>query len=79
MPTLPRTALVFAEQVQKLLVSMVSKPPTQVPALSMVIQELIACFCTTIRYLTHDFKILIRTLTVCTGEQQWNGVRKPLC
>lgn len=63
-PTLPRSALIFAESLQKTLVVMVNKPPS-VPAHSPLIQELIACYCVTILTLTHDYKILLRTLQAC--------------
>ncbi|KDN44083.1 ARM repeat-containing protein [Tilletiaria anomala UBC 951] len=67
LPTLPRSALIFAEQLQRTLISMVSKPPAVSPT-SPLMQELIACFCTTIKVLTHDYKILVRTLEACASR-----------
>ena len=75
MPSLPRTAVIFAETLQKTLTTMVSKPP-QVPPTSSIMQELIACFCTTVQVLTHDFNILIRTLEACACK--WSTARLEL-
>ena len=63
LPWMPKTALAFAEALEKSLTPLVSRPPTMAGLQSL--QELIACFCTVIVSHTHNYRILARTLRAC--------------
>lgn len=82
-PHTPRTSCAFNEHLQKVLTGLVNRPPPISPA-SPVIQELIACFCAASIYLTHDYKIMVRTLAACVmrmrtvvAKMTAPGVAKP--
>lgn len=63
LPSMPRTALKFAEDLQRTLTPLVSKPPNR-PG-SSVLQELIACYCTVIKTHTHNFAMVAKSLQAC--------------
>jgi cohesin loading factor subunit SCC2 len=60
LPSMPRTALLFAKQLQPLLTPLLNKP-TQHYA---VLEELIRCYCSVVRCHTHDYSILIKCMQV---------------
>ncbi|PWN49132.1 hypothetical protein IE53DRAFT_318176 [Violaceomyces palustris] len=66
LPWMPKTASTFAESLEKSMTPLVSKPPVK-PG-SQVLQELIACYCTVIKTMTHNFTLLSRTLKACLGR-----------
>lgn len=68
-PHLPRTSVALNEQLQKVLTGLVNRPPPVSPA-SPVIEELIACFCAACIHLSHDHKILVRTLLACLSRMR---------
>ncbi|SAM85354.1 related to proline-rich protein required for meiotic chromosome condensation and synapsis [Ustilago bromivora] len=63
LPHMPKTALAFAESLEKSLRPLVNRPPPK--AGLHLLQELIACYCAVITTHTHNFKLLIQTLKAC--------------
>ncbi len=63
LPHMPRTALAFAEALEKSLRPLVNRPPPK--AGLHLLQELIACYCAVITTHTHNFRLLIQTLKAC--------------
>lgn len=63
LPHMPKTALAFAESLEKSLRPLVNRPPPR--AGLHLLQELIACYCAVITTHTHNFKLLIQTLKAC--------------
>ncbi|CBQ69573.1 related to proline-rich protein required for meiotic chromosome condensation and synapsis [Sporisorium reilianum SRZ2] len=63
LPHMPKTALAFAESLEKSLRPLVNRPPPK--AGLHLLQELIACYCAVITTHTRNFKLLIQTLKAC--------------
>ncbi|GAC94663.1 DNA repair and meiosis protein [Pseudozyma hubeiensis SY62] len=63
LPHMPKTALAFADALEKSLRPLVNRPPPK--AGLHLLQELIACYCAVIITHTHNFKLLIQTLKAC--------------
>ncbi|KAJ1021124.1 hypothetical protein NDA16_003910 [Ustilago loliicola] len=63
LPHMPKTALAFAESLEKSLRPLVNRPPPK--AGLHLLQELIACYCAVITTHTHNFRLLIQTLKAC--------------
>ncbi|KAJ7605513.1 hypothetical protein DFH06DRAFT_257355 [Mycena polygramma] len=67
-PHMPRTAIKFAQELQLALQPMVIKPS---PAGGLQgLQETVACMCTVVQCLTHDFQRLVALLKSCNGRIQ---------
>ncbi|KZP01340.1 hypothetical protein CALVIDRAFT_492971 [Calocera viscosa TUFC12733] len=67
-PGMPKTAINFGEELQKVLVPMISKPST-VRGISGL-QETVACLCVTVKHLTHDYARLVALLRPCNVKLQ---------
>nr|CDI55652.1 related to proline-rich protein required for meiotic chromosome condensation and synapsis [Melanopsichium pennsylvanicum 4] len=63
LPHMPKTAMAFAESLEKSLRPLVNRPPPK--AGLHLLQELIACYCAVITTHTHNFRLLIQTLKAC--------------
>ena len=68
LPHMPKTALAFAESLEKSLRPLVNRPPPK--AGLHLLQELIACYCAVITTHTHNFRLLVQTLKACLGRVQ---------
>ncbi|KAJ6584574.1 hypothetical protein B0H19DRAFT_980202 [Mycena capillaripes] len=67
-PHMPRTAIKFAQELQAALQPLVIKPS---PAGGLQgLQETVACMCTVVQCLTHDFPRLVNLLKSCNGRIQ---------
>ncbi|KAF7357525.1 Sister chromatid cohesion protein [Mycena sanguinolenta] len=69
-PHMPRTAIKFAQELQAAIQPMVLKP-SPLGGLQGL-QELVACLCTVVQCLTHDFPRLIALLKSCNARIQQN-------
>ncbi|KAF7365521.1 Sister chromatid cohesion protein [Mycena venus] len=67
-PHMPRTAIKFAQQLQAALQPMVIKPSPLGGIQGL--QETVACMCTVVQCLTHDFPRLIALLKSCNNRIQ---------
>ncbi|KAJ7246366.1 hypothetical protein C8J57DRAFT_1675032 [Mycena rebaudengoi] len=65
-PHMPKTAIKFGQELQAALKPMVLKPTNNIQGL----QETVACMCTVVQYLTHDFQSLVGLLKSCNGRIQ---------
>ncbi|KAJ7134305.1 hypothetical protein C8R44DRAFT_770123 [Mycena epipterygia] len=64
-PHMPRTAIKFAQELQAALQPMVIKPSS-----AGGLQETVACMCTVVQCLTHDFPRLVALLKSCNARIQ---------
>ncbi|KAJ6466251.1 hypothetical protein C8R45DRAFT_1021008 [Mycena sanguinolenta] len=69
-PHMPRTAIKFAQELQTTIQPMILKP-SPLGGLQGL-QELVACLCTVVQSLTHDFPRLIALLKSCNARIQQN-------
>ncbi|KAF8215671.1 armadillo-type protein [Mycena galopus ATCC 62051] len=67
-PHMPRTAIKFGQELQALLQPMIVKP-SPLGGLQGL-QETVACMCTVVQCLTHDFPRLVALLKSCNGRLQ---------
>ncbi|EJU03190.1 ARM repeat-containing protein [Dacryopinax primogenitus] len=67
-PGMPKTAVAFGEELQKVLLPMISRPSSAGGISSL--QETIACFCAAVKYLTHDYVRLVTLLKPCNIKLQ---------
>ncbi|KAJ8463322.1 hypothetical protein ONZ45_g17624 [Pleurotus djamor] len=71
-PHMPKTEAKFGAELQALLQPMIVKPSGGISAL----QESVACICTVVRHLTHDFSRLAMLLKSCNNRLQ-DTIRRP--
>ncbi|KAJ7211043.1 hypothetical protein B0H12DRAFT_389308 [Mycena haematopus] len=69
-PHMPRTAIKFAQELQAAIQPMILKPSPMGGLQGL--QELVACLCTVVQCLTHDFPRLIALLKSCNSRIQQN-------
>ncbi|KAJ7164731.1 hypothetical protein C8R43DRAFT_1061973 [Mycena crocata] len=67
-PHMPRTAIKFAQELQATLMPMVIKPSSAGGLQGL--QETVACMCTVVQCLTHDFTRLVALLKSCNARIQ---------
>ncbi|WFD06511.1 Sister chromatid cohesion protein 2 [Malassezia vespertilionis] len=68
LPSMPRTAIAFAQHLERTLTARISRC-SLLPG-STALQELVACFCATIRFQTHHYALLERTFATCFTHVQ---------
>ncbi|KAJ6620718.1 hypothetical protein B0H10DRAFT_1911606 [Mycena sp. CBHHK59/15] len=71
-PHMPRTSIKFGQELQAALQPMVIKPSNVGGLLGL--QETVACMCTVVQCLTHDFARLVALLKSCDARTQ-QGIR----
>ncbi|CAL1713404.1 unnamed protein product [Somion occarium] len=67
-PYLPKTATKFGQELQLALQPMVLKPPSTAGILGL--QEIVACMCSVVQHLTHDYGRLTALLKSCNARLQ---------
>ncbi|KAF9267598.1 hypothetical protein L218DRAFT_955463 [Marasmius fiardii PR-910] len=73
-PHMPKTAAKFGQELQAILQPMILKP-SPIGGLASL-QETVACICTVVRHLTHDFGRLIALLKSCNARMQ-ESIKRP--
>ncbi|KIJ54752.1 hypothetical protein M422DRAFT_775001 [Sphaerobolus stellatus SS14] len=62
-PGMSKTASKFAHELQSVLQQMIMKPSG--PNWAATLQEIVACLCSVVRHLTHDFHLLVALVRSC--------------
>ncbi|KII90510.1 hypothetical protein PLICRDRAFT_697054 [Plicaturopsis crispa FD-325 SS-3] len=73
-PHMPKTAAKFGHELQLALQPMILKPSTAGGLTAL--QETVACMCTVVQYLTHDFARLVALVKSCNARLQ-QAIAKP--
>lgn len=68
LPSLPRTARIFAAKLQSTLAAAINRVPAGVAPLAPMLQELVAAFSTATNTLTYDFGLLARMAAAAWGR-----------